>query len=216
MEWLLHSMNKKISSYLTAALLAVLAVMVGMAVRASGQATPTIPPLQKGNPFVAQGRTLYRQERCNYCHRLKGHGGSIGPALDDVGFRRTTGWLADHFRNPQKVSKNSKMAVIPLKDDQVKSLTAYMNSLGGRVFSSKAPDLFQQYCTSCHKINGIGINPAAQDLSNEGEFRDVDFLNSYIQDPVKLNPNSRMPGFQNRLTKAQIKDLAIYVMRGGK
>lgn len=166
------------------------------------------------DPLVIQGRRLYTQVRCQYCHRIKGRGGTVGPALDNVGFTRTREWLADHFRDPQNLSKGSKMPLVPLTDDQVKALTAFMNSLGGRTFTKEASVLYLAYCSSCHRMNNIG-GLKGPDLSYEGQFRDIDFIQSWVKNPISLKPTTTMPSFGRMLTDAQIKDLAIYVFRGG-
>ncbi len=59
------------------------------------------PASPNNDPLVMNGRQLYRDLRCDYCHRLKGRGGNVGPALDNVGFRRTKEWMADHFVQSQ-------------------------------------------------------------------------------------------------------------------
>lgn len=194
---------------------AAIVVLAGVTAVESWRESPSASLQAAENPLVVQGRRLYTEVRCNYCHRLKGRGGLVGPALDNVGFRRTTAWLADHFRNPQKVTKGSQMALIPLKDDQVKALTEFMNSLGGRVFTPEAPRLYLQYCASCHRMNDVATS-TMNDLSNEGQYRDVDFIQSFIRNPLQMKPNSTMPSFGRVLTDAQIKDLAVYVVRGGK
>lgn len=167
------------------------------------------------DPLVIQGRRLYTYVRCQYCHRIKGRGGTVGPALDNIGFTRTQEWLADHFRNPRKLSDGSKMPQVPLKDDQVKALTAYMNSLGGRTFTKEAPVLYLALCSNCHRMNDVG-GLKGPDLTYEGQFRDVDFIQNWVKNPLLLKPATTMPGFGRMLTDAQIKDLAVYVFRGGK
>jgi len=204
------SWNKLVFSCLPAALL----LLAGMAALDLYR-EPFRASLQAGeDPLVIQGRRLYTQLRCQYCHRIKGRGGKVGPALDNVGFTRTRQWLADHFRDPGKFSKGSKMAQIPLKDDEVKALTAYMNSLGGRTFSPEARVLYLAYCANCHRMNDSG-GFKGPDLTYEGEFRDVDFIANRIRDPLLMKPDSTMPSFGRTLTEAQIKDLAVYVFRSG-
>src|SRR5574337_236307 len=41
------------------------------------------------SPSVAFGRKLYSDMMCAGCHQIGGKGGTVGPALDDVGTRRT-------------------------------------------------------------------------------------------------------------------------------
>src|ERR1019366_2783593 len=72
------------------------------------QTTPTSSNPKK-DPLVLKGKQLYADLRCFYCHKLKGRGGTVGPALDNVGFRRTQEWMAHHFRDPKEVSQGTKM-----------------------------------------------------------------------------------------------------------
>jgi mono/diheme cytochrome c family protein len=175
------------------------------------QPTPTATP---ENPKVVEGRRLYAQLNCAYCHRIKEDGGKVGPALDNVGFRRLPEWLYDHFRNPQKNDPNSKMVSIPVSDQQALALTAYLGTLGGRSFTPEAPVLFKKYCASCHSMAAGGSDQPLE-LGAEGRYRDLDFIRAYITDATKLNPKTLMKPFKKKMTKAQIYDLAVYISHGG-
>ena len=172
------------------------------------QTTPTSSNPKK-DPLVLKGKQLYADLRCFYCHKLKGRGGTVGPALDNVGFRRTQEWMAHHFRDPKEVSQGTKMIKLKLKDSQFQALVAYMNSLGGYTFTPQAPDLYKANCAACHSLNGEITN--ATDLFKEGKFRDMDFLMDYIRDPAKVNSEAKMIKFVGVLTEAQIKDIAAYL-----
>lgn len=173
--------------------------------------TPTATP---ENPRVVQGRHLYTQLNCAYCHQIKGQGGKVGPALDNVGFRRLPEWLFDHFRNPQKNDPNSKMVQIPVSDQQVFAITAYLGTLGGRSFTPEAPVLFQKYCASCHSMAAGGSDQPLE-LGAEGRYRDLDFIRAYITNASKMNPKTLMMPFKKKMTEAQIWDLAVYISHGG-
>ena len=173
--------------------------------------TPTVTP---EDTRVVQGRRLYDQLKCAYCHRIKGQGGKVGPALDNVGSRRVPEWLYDHFRDPQKTDPSSKMARVPLSDQQVLALTAYMGTLGGRGYSSEAPLLFKKHCASCHSMEPGGSDHPLE-LGAEGRYRDLDFIRAYITDARKLNPKTLMRPYQDKMTRAQIEDLAVYILHGG-
>ena len=162
-----------------------------------------------------EGKRLYGDLHCEYCHTLHGHGGTVGPVLDEVGIRRNQDWLANHFRNPKKVTPGTKMPNFNLLDGEVESLVAYMSTLGAGTFTAKAPGLFEENCATCHKFHGVG-EEIATDLTHIAGVRDADYIAAYIKDPIKLNPVAAMQGFSDQLTADQIKDLANYLYQQGK
>jgi mono/diheme cytochrome c family protein len=177
-------------------------------------ASTPIDSITKKDPLVSNGKQLYADLKCSYCHSLKGQGGTVGPALDNVGFRRTKEWMADHFRNPKTVTPGTKMAKMKLRASQVGALVAYMNSLGGYTFTPQAAGLFKDHCSNCHSLNETSA--FTNDLSQEKRFRDMDFLMDYISDPAGMNGYAKMGGFKGVLTRAQIKDVAAYIYQQGR
>jgi mono/diheme cytochrome c family protein len=170
-----------------------------------------VPP-----PDLAQeGRRLYTEYRCWYCHRLEGSGGFIGPNLDNVGFRRTPEWMAHHFRDPREVSPGTKMLNLRLEDKEVTALVSYMKSLKGYTFTPAAPQLFKKHCVACHQSPGLGPQ-SRMILLGEGAHRDRDFIRDYIKDPVQLNTKAGMKGYRGVLTDGQIEDLANYIYQLGR
>ncbi len=191
--------------------LAVLGVVV---LTVQGANTPLTNPTAEKDPLVMEGKRLFTDLHCEYCHTIHGHGGTVGPDLDGVGVRRNQDWLANHFRNPQKMTPGSKMPNFGLLDGEVEALVAYMSTLGG-VFDAKAPKLFEDNCATCHKFHGVGedIGP---DLSHIGQLRDADYIAAYIKDPLKLNPDAAMQGFVDQLTPAEIQNVANYLNQQGQ
>ena len=49
-------------------------------------------------------------------------------------------------------------------------------------------------CSQCHTFKGRG-GRMAPDLSAVTNIRSVNWIDSYLQNPVKMNPHSRMPSF---------------------
>ncbi len=196
--------------------LAGLLTIAGLAVfTILGAQSPLTNPEVKKDPLITEGKRLFQSLNCEYCHILNGHGGSVGPALDNVGMRRDREWLAAHFRDPKKVTPGTKMPNFKLMDGEVEALVSYMSSLGGASFTAQAPRLFEDNCASCHKFHGVGeeIGP---DLSHIGQARDADYIASYIKNPVLLNKDAAMQGFTDQLTPNQIQDLANYLYQQGK
>jgi ubiquinol-cytochrome c reductase cytochrome b subunit len=76
--------------------------------------------------FAVKGATLYQDSHCNVCHQLHGNGMKIGPALDGVGDRRDRAWLEAHFKDPQSVSKGSKMPAYKFDPEQMDAICTYL------------------------------------------------------------------------------------------
>ncbi len=180
-----------------------------------GARSPLTNPVMEQNPLVMQGKRIFTDLNCLYCHTLNGRGGSVGPVLDLVAMRRDKNWLGAHFRNPKKLTPGTKMPNFNLLDGEVESLVAYMSTLGATTYSAEAPRLFEDNCASCHKFQGTG-EFIAVDLSHIGRARDAGYLAAYIKDPVKMNPDAAMGGYADQLTPEQILDLANYLYQKGK
>ena len=187
--------------------------LIGLTIQ--GARTPLTNPIGEKDPMVMEGKRLFVELHCEYCHTLHGQGGTVGPVLDDVGVRRDRDWLANHFRNPKKISPGTKMPNFNLLDGEVEALVAYMSSLGGGTFSPKAPGLFEENCATCHKFHGVG-EEIATDLTHIAGVRDSDYIAAYIKDPTKLNPDAAMQGFSDQLSADQIQDIANYLYQQGK
>jgi len=182
-----------------------------------GLRAPDVNVTVPKNPQVIRGKELFAEMRCASCHSIDGHGGVVGPTLDDAAARHNKDWIERHFRNPQAMTPGSKMPNFKLLDAEVGDLTAYIISLQGGAYSAAAPKLFQDQCMSCHMIHGKG-DDSGPDLSLEGKTREQGWIALYIADPEKIYPESAMPGFTKDLTPAQIEDLALFLsaQRGTK
>ena len=97
---------------------------------------PPVPKLvslavPEGDKPVAQRGTqpkVYNQ-MCIACHALNGQGGAIGPALDGVGNRKSKEEIEIWLTDPLKVNPNSKMPKLPLTNEDIKELAAYLSQL---------------------------------------------------------------------------------------
>jgi mono/diheme cytochrome c family protein len=59
--------------------------------------------------FMPGGETIFREQRCDTCHRFRGVGGMAGPDLTDVSKRRGTVWLFRQIRDPRSHNPASRM-----------------------------------------------------------------------------------------------------------
>lgn len=177
-----------------------------------GLKSPLLNPVTPANPYVTAGKRLYNELKCAYCHSVNGKGGTIAPELTIVGAKRDHNWLIRHFENPQSVTPGSLMPRFNLLPEEKEQLVAYLATLGGEgPFTEQAPRLFEEHCSSCHKLDGKGedIGP---DLTTIRTYRDKAYLHGYITDPQSFNPDTLMPGFKGVLTDSEIEDLTRYLL----
>lgn len=81
--------------------------------------------------------------------------------------------------------------------------------------SSGPIGLYNKHCASCHAQAGEPGGPKlgsskGTDLRHIGSKPDrtIEWLAEYIRDPKSKRPDSRMPGFEGKLTDVEIRELA--------
>ena len=123
-------------------------------------------------PGPEAGRALFEEKGCIGCHSLGGKGGTVGPALDEVGKRRNPDWIVAHFRNPQAVTPGSVMPQFDFTDEQIRALTEFLltktdpNVVGYLKIPAlmtpveRGKAVFRKYgCAGCHGLEGKGGVP---------------------------------------------------------
>jgi mono/diheme cytochrome c family protein len=107
---------------------------------------PDSPLMAEHAPRLAHGRQLFLDRGCQSCHKLRGVGGQLGPALDGEGLKikhqlpmahvngghTLANWLAQHFESPQHIVAGSQMRPPRLSPAENEALTVYMLSLQNR------------------------------------------------------------------------------------
>lgn len=78
-----------------------------------------------------ENRPQVFNQMCVACHALNGQGGNVGPALDGIGSRRDIHYLQKWLKDPMSIKANSTMPKLPLSEDEVTELSAYLSSLKG-------------------------------------------------------------------------------------
>ncbi len=193
--------------------LGVAALCVFMGLTWAGYESPMTNPAEAKRPEAVAGKRLYAQLNCAYCHKLKGEGGRVGPALDRLSDAATDEALAQHLRDPQSVAPGSRMPTMNLLDDEVAALTAYIRTYNpNEPFTPAAPKLFAENCAACHAIRGEGAD-LGPDLSEVGAMRDKSYILKYITNPAQFNAESTMPAYKGELKDHEIEDLARYLAR---
>lgn len=68
-------------------------------------------------------------QMCIACHALEGQGGAIGPALDGVGSKFDAAYIKAWLTDPLAIKANSKMPKMPLTENDIIELTAFLSLL---------------------------------------------------------------------------------------
>jgi len=98
-------------------------------------------PMAVPAPNAAQGlartddRPKVFNQLCIACHALGGQGGNVGPPLDAVGDRHDAEYIKRWLRDPFAVKSNSRMPKLPITEEQVQELSAFL----AHQTKSKAP-----------------------------------------------------------------------------
>lgn len=88
---------------------------------------PTLgAPAGAANAASAAARPAVFGQLCTACHQLGGAGGSVGPALDDVGSRLTREQFVTWLRDPQAVKPGTAMPKLPLSEEQIAELATFL------------------------------------------------------------------------------------------
>ncbi|MEK7778131.1 MAG: c-type cytochrome, partial [Chloroflexota bacterium] len=119
--------------------------------------------------------------------------------------------LLAYLASPRAMIPQSLHPKLQFTSEEVQGLSAYLLTLGAPVaFSAEAPGLFSTNCSTCHIVNGSGGN-VGPDLSRVGTYRSAAWLTVFIENPGAVALGAKMPGFQGKLSGAQISDLAAYL-----
>lgn len=105
------------------------------------QIKKTIKPYKgklTGKRSISLGKSLYNQYQCYDCHSIAGKGCENGFSLDGVGTRRTSSFIKEHLKDPDKhfdkhpQAFGTEMNLMPpqnLERWEIDSLVDYLQSL---------------------------------------------------------------------------------------
>ncbi len=90
-----------------------------------------LPTGQEAESFIAktENRPLIFNQICVACHSIGGQGGNVGPSLDKVGDRLDADYIKKWIHDPQSVKADAKMPKLPLSEEDIVELTAFLSSL---------------------------------------------------------------------------------------
>ena len=70
-------------------------------------------------------------QMCIACHTLGGQGGDVGPVLDNIGNVRDLDYFKKWLKDPVSVKPDAKMPTLPLSDEEISELAAFLSTLKG-------------------------------------------------------------------------------------
>ncbi|MBI3358748.1 MAG: c-type cytochrome [Nitrospirae bacterium] len=128
--------------------------------------------LDQSEKAVSEGKSLFSDiYRCDGCHKIseKGEGGIVGPHLSIAKARLKPEWIYAWLKNPQSIRPDSPMPNFGLPEQDIRSLMAYVLSLGGEgkpasVDAGSKEELAKQgkelvekkNCLFCHILESSG------------------------------------------------------------
>ncbi len=81
------------------------------------------------DPLAARGKTIFEAQSCNACHGDGGVGSAAAPKLIGVSGKISSQKLETLLRHPSVAMTEGGMQAVDLKDEEVKALIAYVESL---------------------------------------------------------------------------------------
>ena len=205
----------------------------------TGETAPGYYASMKVIPSASQGQRLFLQKGCIGCHSIAGQGGKVGPALDDVGLRRSPEWMVQHFRDPQAVTPGTVMPRFGFTETEARALTDFLLHLRDQNVALSLPSLmsavergrevYRKYgCAGCHGPDGKGgvPNPNAKTAEQVPGLTYV--ADGYTKaelkarivkgqkeipalDPKRTPPPLYMPAWGAVIKDAEIDDLVAYL-----
>ncbi len=185
---------------------------------------------------AAKGKELF-MANCASCHGVKNDGINPGmdknaaissfnvvpPDLSNIANIVDHKFLAAFIKNPQEATKNPKFAMPPmaqLSDEDVSNIIAYLSSVAKKDLTGK--EITVEACGRCHSVKYQKIQaetPADNlkaylgkvppDLSVMGKAKEIEYLESFINNPQNGLPGTSMPRLG--LTKESTEKVVAYL-----
>ncbi|MBI3299793.1 MAG: cytochrome c [Elusimicrobia bacterium] len=125
---------------------------------------------------VARGQAMFASYDCKKCHMVDGDGGTLGPDLTLVGFRKSPEFLDVWLRNPGAWKADVSMPNFHFADGVRSDLVAYLATLQGQAYLEGArpwdhadlagdpvkrgEEIYERVgCVTCHNKRGKGGYP---------------------------------------------------------
>jgi mono/diheme cytochrome c family protein len=205
----------------------------------TGETAPGYYASMRVIPGFRQGQRLFQQKGCIGCHSIAGKGGTLGPALDDVGLRRSPEWMLQHFRDPQTLSPGTVMPRFGFAESEARALVDFLVNLRDQKAALSLPslmtpedrghDVYRKYgCAGCHGPDAKGgvPNPNAKTAQQvpgliyvADGYTKAELRTRIIKgqreipalDPKLPPPPLYMPGWGSTIRDAEVDDLVAYL-----
>ncbi len=190
---------------------------------------------------AAMGKVYFNGYGCVKCHAVGGKGGTYGPDLTMVGFRKSAKWIDTWLKSPHKWRQKTVMPNFHLPDEVRDDVVAYLSAQKGQAWGPVRPwaslkghpikegaEIYKLVgCVTCHGEGGLGGYPnnnvvgglipplntvAAGYTKNELINRIKNGLTSTPEDPTKPLPLLKMPEWGKELDKNELTAVADYLI----
>ena len=123
---------------------------------------------------VTRGDVYFHALGCMQCHQIGNQGGTWGPNLTFIGFRKSPQWLTLWLKSPHSCNQKTVMPNFHLSQDELTSLVAYLSAQKGQAWTAaerpwnkpgltaleRGHILFNKAgCVACHGQDGRGGYP---------------------------------------------------------
>ena len=206
----------------------------------TGDSAPGYYASMKVIPSRNEGQRLFQQKGCIGCHSVEGKGGKVGPALDDVGQRRTPDWMMQHFRDPQSVTPGTVMPRFGFTETEARALTDFLLHMREQKMALSLPsqmlpvergrEVYRKYgCAGCHGAEAKGGVPNPNSKTAEQVPGLIKVAEGYTKDELKTRilkgqreipaldpkrppPPLYMPPWLGIIKDAEMDDLVAYLI----
>lgn len=197
--------------------------------------TPAAEPPLPADPLVA-GRQVADKYGCRGCHVMDdGKGGDVGPDLRLSGRKLLPAWTRAFLKDPRAPGKiypwrTPRMPGLKLSEREIGVMVKYLAAAGQRPLelpdtgpqialhpapTDEGKNMFVLRCSQCHALGKVVATPLASqqgpDLINVSHRVDFDWARTWITDPKKIDPRTRMT--VTDITPAQIEAVRDFVWR---
>lgn len=163
---------------------------------------------------------VVKKYACTACHTIGDRGGTVGPVLNNVGYRRDEQWLRKWLKEPNDVKNGTPMPQFPLTEDELDEAVGLLSKMkldhetdeilgGAGSDEDKGGKLFEDFdCYACHRIGDRGrfVGP---NLTWLGKRKSREWEANWLKDPPAFKPETFMPNF--KLRPKAIEALTAYL-----
>lgn len=163
---------------------------------------------------VVAGKRVWHRYNCNDCHTILGFGSYYAPDMTKAYWRLGADGIKAAIRNPEAFTTWRKMPRLPLSDQELENLVAFLqwtsmidtqgwppqdqrlkaaSAQAAAVGVSPGAMLFRaKGCFACHRLEGSG-GRLGPDLTHVGSRVSYEVIEKVLTDPRLVEPRAIMP-----------------------